>query len=110
MCHAGEDSLADAPYRDWAFGEWLVSPSLFERKPKAGKPPKPEVENARVPTLVVSPAKAKAICRHAQLKLGQSAPVLCPFLLLYLLPATVPCLLLYTAALAPMCSLGLDAR
>ena len=35
--------------------------------------------------------------------------LLCPFLLLYLLPATVPCLLLYTAALAPMCSLGLDA-
>ena len=74
MRHAGWGSLADAPNRDWAFGEWTESPFLLGRKPKADKPPKPEVENARVSTPVVSPAKAKAICRRAQLNLGQTAP------------------------------------
>ena len=64
VCHAGEGSLADAPTRDWAFGMCTASPCPLERKPKADKPPKPEVEHARVSTLVVSPAKAKAICRR----------------------------------------------
>ena len=49
----------------WAFGKWKVSPFPLGRKPKADKPPKPEVVNARVSAPAVSPAKAKAICRRS---------------------------------------------